>query len=119
VYWLLRGYGLGIQALAALAVTLVGIVASSRIARISGKKDPQCICIDEVAGVLITWLAAPPSWTGILVGFGLFRIFDSWKPFPARALEKLPGGFGIVMDDVAAGCWAAAVLLVLRFINWL
>jgi phosphatidylglycerophosphatase A len=119
VYWLLRGYGFRIQVVSAVAVTLVGVVASSRIARICGQKDPQCICVDEVAGVLITWLAAPPSWTGVLVGFVMFRVFDSWKPFPARALEKLPGGLGIVMDDVAAGGWAAAVLLLLRGMHWL
>jgi phosphatidylglycerophosphatase A len=119
VYWLLRGYGFGIRALAALAITVVGVVASSRIARIAGQKDPQYICVDEVAGVLITWLAAPPSFTGILAGFVLFRIFDSFKPFPARALEKLPGGLGIVMDDVAAGGWAAAILLLLRGVRWL
>ncbi len=118
LYLLVRPYGLGAQAATAFAMTAVGVLASSRVARISGQKDPQFVCVDEVAGVLIAWLAAPASWTGIVVGFALFRVFDTWKPFPARALERLPGGLGIVMDDVAAGVWAAAVLLLLRFLHW-
>ena len=69
-------------------------------------------------GVLFTWAFAPPTTAGVVVGFALFRVFDMWKPFPARNLEKLPGGFGIVMDDVAAGCWGAVVLVLLGRLGW-
>jgi len=106
-------------ALAAVTITVVAIWASTRAARIVGRKDPQFVCIDEVAGVLVTWVAAPPGWWSIALGFALFRWFDWWKPFPARLCERLPGGFGIVLDDVAAGIWAACILAVLGRAGWL
>ncbi|MDB4992987.1 MAG: p, partial [Myxococcaceae bacterium] len=58
--------------------------------------------------------ASAPTWTSVLAGVVLFRIFDQWKPWPARALESLHGGWGVVMDDVAAGVWGAAALGLLR-----
>jgi phosphatidylglycerophosphatase A len=73
-----------------------------------GQKDPQLIVIDEVAGVLVTLSVAPPTWSALVAGVVLFRLFDQTKPWPARAAErKLPGGWGIVLDDVAAGLWGA------------
>jgi phosphatidylglycerophosphatase A len=117
VYLLVRPYGTAAVAATAVTVAAAGIWASSHVAAATGRKDPQFICVDEVAGVLVTWLAAPPGWKGILVGFVLFRLFDSVKPFPARALERLPGGFGIVCDDLAAGAWGAAGLIVCRAIG--
>jgi phosphatidylglycerophosphatase A len=99
---------------ASAAVTAVGVWAAGVVERRLGSKDPQIVCIDEVAGVLLTWVAAPPTWVGLVVGFVLFRIFDQWKPWPARRLESLHGGLGVVMDDVAAGVWGAAVLGVFR-----
>jgi phosphatidylglycerophosphatase A len=119
LYWCVRPYGLTAVALTAVAVTVVGIWSSSRVAAACGTKDPQFVCVDEVAGVLVTWLAAPPGWKGVLAGFVLFRIFDWLKPFPARALERLPGGLGIVCDDLAAGAWGAGALLALRGIGLL
>jgi phosphatidylglycerophosphatase A len=97
-----------------MIVTWAGIWASSRVAAETGIKDPQFVCVDEVAGVLVTWLAAPPNWQGTLAGFLLFRILDWQKPYPAREFERLPGGFGIVCDDLAAGAWGAAALLLCR-----
>lgn len=114
-----------------LGLTLAGIVLSVALgvpaatiaARESGRKDPGFVVIDEVAGQWITLLAIPcgqmlvtrarPDGAYILVAFLLFRIFDVWKPFPIRKLEKLPEGWGIVFDDVAAGLYAGAVLLLL------
>jgi phosphatidylglycerophosphatase A len=98
--------------LAALAV-LAGIPASTRVARASGIKDPQFVVIDEVAGQLITLIAAPVTWKTLLAGFILFRGFDIVKPPPVRQLERLPEGFGIVLDDVAAGIYALIVMQVL------
>ena len=63
--------------------------------------------------------SAPPGWAGMLAGIVLSRIFDMTKPFPCRRLEKLPSGYGIVLDDIGAGVWAAAFLGGLRFAGWL
>jgi phosphatidylglycerophosphatase A len=101
---------------AAAAVTLIGIPAATRVARASGLKDPQFVVIDEVAGQLVTLIAVPLAWKTFLAGLILFRVFDIWKPFPIRRLERLPEGTGIVVDDLGAGLYALAVMhLLLRF----
>jgi phosphatidylglycerophosphatase A len=97
----------------AILVTIIGIPAATRVARASGLKDPQFVVIDEVAGQLITLIAVPVSWKSLLLGFILFRGFDIVKPPPVRQLEKLPEGFGIVIDDVGAGLYALAIMHVL------
>ena len=104
---------------AALAITVVAIGVSSRVAVLHGTKDPQFVCVDEVAGVFVTWLGAPFGWKATIAGVLLFRLFDTWKPFPARRAEKLPLGYGIVLDDVVAGVWGAAALFVLDHLAWL
>jgi phosphatidylglycerophosphatase A len=119
LYLLLRPHGPIAVAVAALVVTVVGIWSSGRVERRLGIEDPQIVCIDEVAGVLITWIAAPPTTRALVVGVVAFRIFDQLKPWPARSLENLPGGRGIMLDDVAAGVWGAAVLLLGRALGWL
>ena len=107
------------MAAAAVVVTLIGIWASGRVERRLGIKDPQIVCVDEVAGVLVTWIAAPPTTRALVVGFVAFRIFDQFKPWPARAAERLKGGAGVMLDDVAAGAWGAALLLAGRAAGWL
>jgi len=100
----------------AATAALVGIPAATRVARASGLKDPQFVVIDEVAGQLITLIAAPMAWKSLLLGFILFRGFDIVKPPPVRSLERLPEGTGIVIDDVAAGLYGLAVMqIVLHF----
>ena len=104
--------------LAALAAIVIaaGIPAATSVARSSGKKDPQNVVIDEVAGQWITLLFVPVTWKTLLAGFILFRGFDILKPPPVRQLEQLPEGTGIVVDDVAAGIYALIVMqLLLRF----
>jgi len=98
-----------IIALAALVV-LIGIPAATQVARTSGKKDPQFVVIDEVAGQLIALIAIPLAWKTFLAGFILFRAFDIVKPPPVRQLEALREGTGIVLDDVAAGLYALGIL---------
>ncbi|MDB4941637.1 MAG: Phosphatidylglycerophosphatase [Labilithrix sp.] len=116
LYLLLRPYGAGAVALAAVVLTLVGIWAAAGVASRSGLHDPQRVVIDEVAGVHVAWIAAPPSWQGLVAGFVFFRLFDHLKPFPANWAERrLTGGTSIVLDDVFAGMWGAAVLFALRF----
>jgi phosphatidylglycerophosphatase A len=94
----------------AAAVTLIGIPAATRVARGSGIKDPQFVVIDEVAGQLVALIAVPLAWKSFLAGFILFRVFDIVKPPPVRQLEAIPEGAGIVLDDVAAGLYALAVM---------
>ena len=101
---------------AAAAVTLIGIPAATLVARSSGLKDPQFVVIDEVAGQLVAVIAVPLAWKTFLAGLILFRVFDIWKPFPIRRLERLPEGTGIVVDDLGAGLYALAVMhLLLHF----
>jgi phosphatidylglycerophosphatase A len=102
--------------IAAAVVTTIGIPAATRVARGSGLKDPQFVVIDEVAGQLVALIAVPLAWKTFLAGFILFRVFDIWKPFPIRRLERLPEGTGIVVDDIGAGLYALAVMhLLLHF----
>jgi phosphatidylglycerophosphatase A len=102
-------------ALAILAIA-IGIPAATFVSRASRLKDPQFVVIDEVAGQLITFIAAPVCWKTLLVGFILFRAFDTLKPPPVRQLEKLPEGTGIVVDDIGAGLFALVVMqLLLHF----
>lgn len=97
----------------AVVVVLIGIPAATRVSRASASKDPQFVVIDEVAGQLIALIAAPLEWKTFLAGFILFRVFDILKPPPVRQLERLPEGTGIVLDDVAAGLYALAVMQLL------
>ncbi|MGB9074904.1 MAG: phosphatidylglycerophosphatase A [Terriglobales bacterium] len=101
---------------AAIAITLIGIPAATRVAHASGLKDPQFVVIDEVAGQLVALIAVPLAWKTFLVGLILFRVFDIVKPPPVRQLESLPEGAGIVVDDLGAGLYALAVMhLLLHF----
>jgi phosphatidylglycerophosphatase A len=100
----------------ALLVALVGVAVSARVARFADRKDPQFVVIDEVSGQFFTYLLAlaPLNWKYLLLGFILFRGFDTWKPFPARQAESLPGGWGIMTDDWVAGIYAAIGLWIAR-----
>jgi phosphatidylglycerophosphatase A len=92
-----------------VAVSLIGVWASARAEAIFARKDDGRITIDEVAGMLLTlaWLPAVVSpWLAAGVGFLLFRLFDIVKPPPARAFESLPGGAGVMADDLVAGLYA-------------
>jgi phosphatidylglycerophosphatase A len=100
---------------AAVAVTLIGISASSIVERETGKEDPGHVVIDEVAGQWIALAVSPVEIRHVLLGFTLFRLFDIVKPWPARQLERLHGGFGIMMDDVAAGIYALLVGLAIHY----
>jgi phosphatidylglycerophosphatase A len=90
-------------ALAAIIVTIVGIPASTIVARESGRKDPGFVVIDEVAGQLFALILMRPDWQHAALALVLFRLFDITKPQPIRSLEALPEGTGIMLDDVAAG----------------
>ena len=103
-------------AIAAAAVTLIGIPAATLVSRASVSKDPQFVVIDEVAGQLVALIAVPLAWKTFVSGLILFRVFDMWKSFPIRRLERLPEGTGIVVDDLGAGVYALIVMhLLLHF----
>jgi len=111
--WIAAGWQTCAVIFLAVIVTAIGIPAATQMARASGLKDPQFVVIDEVAGQLITLIAAPVTWKTLLAGFILFRGFDIVKPPPVRQLENLAEGYGIVLDDVAAGIYALIVMQVL------
>lgn len=95
--------GLGVAALIAL---LSGIWASHIIESLWNEKDPASVVIDEIAGQWITLIAIPPDYILYGVAFVLFRIADIFKPWPVSWAERLPGGIGVMMDDVLAGVYA-------------
>jgi phosphatidylglycerophosphatase A len=133
-----------IVALGVLVVlAAIGVWSSTRTAAYYGKKDPQFVVIDEVAGQHLTLMlplipiALPRltehydfslyaiffalslvNWKYLLAGFVLFRLFDIWKPYPIRRLENLPGGWGIMADDWMAGVYAAILLRVALHFGW-
>lgn len=114
LYGMLRPGGPAALLAGAAAVTAVGVWASGRVAERQGIEDPQTVVIDEVAGVLLALAFAPRTRAGVAVGVLLFRALDIAKPWPIRKFEALPGGWGVMMDDVAAGAIAALVLAALR-----
>jgi len=104
------------RVLALLFVLVTGTIASSRAEQILGKKDPSEVVIDEVLG---QWIAILPfavlAWWEYVAAFVLFRFFDILKPWPVRQLEGIGGGFGIMIDDAAAGVYALLCMLLLHF----
>jgi phosphatidylglycerophosphatase A len=95
-----------VTAVASLAVLAIGIPAASIVERESDGTDPGHVVIDEVCGQWIALIACPMGWKHFLLALLLFRAFDILKPWPARQLEGLPRGWGIMFDDVAAGLYA-------------
>ena len=94
-----------------------GVYLSGRTARALGVHDHSAIVIDEVVGMLATWIAIAPSWFTIIAGFILFRLFDIAKPWPVRSIDRgMKGGMGIMLDDLIAGAMAAVVLQILVYV---
>ena len=100
----------GLELAIILAVTGVGVWSSAVAERHFRTTDPGPVVIDEVAGMLVTLAFTGPNWTGALAGFFVFRLFDIVKPYPASRLERLPGGVGIMADDLMVGVYANLVL---------
>lgn len=99
------------------ALTVVALApavwSAGVVERTVNKRDPGIVVIDEVLGQWVTLLGASAlSWKGFLAAFVLFRLFDIWKPWPVRNFERLPGGAGIVADDLAAGAYGALILYI-------
>ncbi|HWG80591.1 MAG TPA: phosphatidylglycerophosphatase A [Stellaceae bacterium] len=103
---------------AAAMVFCVGWWAATQVGRASGITDDGSIVIDEVAGQWLTLAVVPPSAAAYVLGFLLFRVFDITKPWPARTAERrIPGGLGVMADDIVAGVYAALLLYVLHVIG--
>lgn len=101
-------------ACAALVVTGVGIWAANRAEEHYGEHDSSHIVVDEIAGQLLSLVAVPCTWPHLVVAFGWFRLFDSVKPFPAGWIDReMPGGLGVVLDDIVAGIYAAGATALL------
>lgn len=110
-----------LELIAILCITMAGTWAASRVEKLSGKKDPSKVVIDEVAGQLVALTTMPmevESWWTIILAFGLFRLFDIIKPYPADRLESLRGGLGIMADDLIAGVYAAVVVALVVSVRW-
>ncbi|SEK23630.1 phosphatidylglycerophosphatase A family protein [Ectothiorhodospira marina] len=116
LFLLLQGLPLWSYLLITALVVAVGIWLCGESSRRLGVHDHPGIVWDEIAGFLITLIAAPAGWIWIIVGFALFRLFDILKPWPIGWLDKhLEGGIGIMLDDVLAGIYA---LIVLQALAW-
>jgi phosphatidylglycerophosphatase A len=100
-----------VLAVIAALVFAVGVWAAGEAEKFFGRTDPGQVVIDEVVGQMITFLLLPhATWKWLLAGFLLFRAFDIVKPFPARQAERIPRGWGIMIDDVVAGLYGLGVL---------
>ena len=85
---------------------MLGFGVCGRAENVFGKKDPRNIVLDEVIGVMIAFILVPITWINVIIVFALFRFMDVFKPFPIRKIEDMPGGFGIMIDDIVAGLYA-------------
>jgi phosphatidylglycerophosphatase A len=116
LFWPLSRLPLAAQIALTVALTALGIAAATRVARRVGLEDPGIVVVDEVVGQWITLIALPLTPLTAAAGFFLFRVMDVVKPWPARQLEHLRAGYGIMADDVMAGIYAQLALRVLLLV---
>jgi phosphatidylglycerophosphatase A len=90
--------------------TVIGFMTAGQVEKMSGKKDPGCIVIDEAAGIMISFLFVPMTFPVMVTGFFLFRAFDMFKIYPANKFEDMGGAHGIMLDDIMAGVYTNIVL---------
>ena len=110
-WFLLRGLPIGWYVVVLIAGFLLGVWACGVAGKRIGVHDHGALVWDEVIGMWITLLAAPPQWWWMAIGFALFRLFDIWKPWPVRLADRrVHGGFGVMLDDVLAGVYALIAL---------
>ena len=97
---------------ALIVVYFLGVYTSGKVEKDLGEKDPSNVVIDEVLGMGMAMLFLPREWPFVLTALILFRLFDIWKPYPIHRIEKLPGGWGVMTDDLVAGFYAFCFLFV-------
>ncbi len=105
-----------IHAATLVVVYFLGVYTTGRYAQSIGETDPPSAVMDEVLGMGMAMLAIPRQWHFVVMAIILFRLFDIWKPYPIRRLEKLPWGWGIMTDDLVAGLYALAWVHIGRFL---
>ncbi|WP_298134455.1 phosphatidylglycerophosphatase A [Acidiferrobacter sp.] len=110
LWWPAGSWGPGPYALVLAVALIVGVPVTGRAAELLGRHDPPMVVWDEVAGMGVALCAVPHRILWFALAFGLFRLFDIVKPFPIARLEALPAGYGIMLDDVAAGAYAALLI---------
>lgn len=111
IYLLLMGLAPWLYGAVVLLLFAVGVWAAGVTGLDLGAHDHQSIVLDEVVGFLISMFLAPPGWIWIVAGFALFRLFDTWKPYPIYLIDRrLTNGLGCMLDDVLAGVYALVVL---------
>lgn len=116
LFWLASGWSWPFYLLLVLAVTLIGWWAAEKAEKDLGRHDAPQVVIDEVAGYLVTMFLAPASLLMMVLGFVFFRFFDILKPWPVSwADKKLPGGLGVMVDDLLAGLYAWLILRLVCF----
>lgn len=116
LYWPLARLPLAAQVAATLLVFSAGVAAASHLASRLGVEDPGVVVVDEVVGMWVTMLFLPLTPLSALIGFFAFRAMDILKPFPARQLEHLHGGWGIMADDLMAGVYANLLVRIALFV---
>jgi phosphatidylglycerophosphatase A len=112
----LTAYTMSTQLVLIVATAVVGVWAGNCYERLAGRHDPGEFVLDEVCGVLITFAGMAFTWRTLLIGLVLNRFFDIAKPFPISRMQRLPGGYGIMADDMCAGIagWVMLRLLCLH-----
>ena len=113
---LLERLGIRSNVIMLMFSVVIAVWSSDQTQALLKKKDPSEVVVDEVAGFLLTMALLPYTWLSLGLGFFLFRFFDVLKPFPIKHLEKLKGGFGIVMDDLLAGLYAVGGTWIILFV---
>lgn len=116
LFYLIKSSGKPVYLLSVLCIAFLGLLTAGRVEKLLNKKDPSCVVIDEVMGMLIALSFMPLNLKIIALGFIIFRILDTFKPFPCQRLQDMHGAFGIMGDDLVAGIYTNAILLlILKF----
>ncbi len=116
--YLVSSYSFPFLLVGLIGSAILGTWAADRVASDLGDSDPSRVVIDEVAGQFLTLTWVPLSPSSLFLGFVFFRVFDILKPPPARQAEGLPGGYGIMTDDLVAGLYAGLLLLLVRWLGF-
>ena len=116
LFYLLKQVSQPVYFLFILGIIVLGLLTSGRMEKLLNKKDPGCIVIDELAGMLIALSFMPADLKIVFLAFLIFRILDTLKPYPAGRLQDLAGAAGVIGDDLIAGIYTNIVLqIILRF----
>ncbi|MDD5477160.1 MAG: phosphatidylglycerophosphatase A [Candidatus Omnitrophica bacterium] len=113
LFYLLQGSGRPVYFLGILCIIVLGLFTSGRMEKLLNKKDPSCVVIDEVMGMLIALSFLPADLKIVVLAFVIFRILDTFKPYPAGRLQNLHGSVGVMVDDLIAGIYANIVVQVI------